>query len=88
VLQWLSSTNGIDIPPTSPDEGGPRLPPPPPPGTVRLYSWELSYFSGKIRGYLRNKVRESGGTLQFEEVNATPAVVADVLHKATQSNTV
>lgn len=60
-----------------------NLPPKPPQGQCRLYGWELSYFTGKVRGYLRYKARHS--RLQFEEIVADPAVVKDVLVPATGS---
>jgi glutathione S-transferase len=53
---------------------------------VLLFAWELSYFSGKVRGYLRYKQRAAG--LRYEEVLATPEIIAEVLAPATKSNTV
>uniref|UniRef100_A0A7S1AHU4 GST N-terminal domain-containing protein n=1 Tax=Noctiluca scintillans TaxID=2966 RepID=A0A7S1AHU4_NOCSC len=58
----------------------------PPAGTLRLFAWELSYFSGKVRAYLRYKKRFSN--LTFDEVVATPSIVKDVLVRSTQSATV
>lgn len=63
-----------------------NLPPKPPQGQCRLYGWELSYFTGKVRGYLRYKARRS--RLQFEEIVADPAVVKDILVPATGSTLV
>ncbi|CAJ1422004.1 unnamed protein product, partial [Effrenium voratum] len=63
-----------------------RLPQPPENGRLRLYGWELSYFTGKIRGYLRYKERHS--SLRFEEFVADPGVVKDVLVPATGSTLV
>ena len=58
------------------------------PGPLKLYTWELSYFSGKARGYLRHKARLCpAGQLTFEEVNATPEVCEEVLTKSTRSAT-
>ena len=81
VLQWLRSVNGVS-------SSGPSraLCKPPADGCVRLYGWELSYFSGKIRGFLRYKAQVAG--LRFDEVVATPAVISDVLFRATKSATV
>ena len=55
-------------------------------GSVRLFSWQLSYFSGKVRGYLRHKARTAG--LVIDEVIATPEVIANVLMKGSRTNTV
>ena len=60
-----------------------NLPPKPLQGQCRLYGWDLSYFTGKVRGYLRYKAR------QFEEIVADPAVVVkDILVPATGSTLV
>eukprot|EP00040_Diaphanoeca_grandis_P013949 m.70517 g.70517 ORF g.70517 m.70517 type:complete len:507 (+) comp24235_c0_seq1:287-1807(+) len=63
-----------------------RKPSPPSPGVVRLYVWDLSYFSGKVRGYVRYRNNTAG--LKFEEVIATPKILLEVLLEATGSNTV
>lgn len=59
---------------------------PPAVGCVRLFGWEHSYFSGKVRGYLRYKARVSGPN--FDEVVATPDIISHILMPATHSNTV
>ncbi len=53
----------------------------------RLFSWELSYFSGKVRAYLRYKDRmgDLGG---FEDILATPELVFGLLTPATGSGAV
>jgi glutathione S-transferase len=43
----------------------------------RLFSWEHSYFSGKARAYLRYKSRS--GSLDFEDILATPELVQGLL---------
>ena len=45
----------------------------------RLFSWELSYFSGKARAYLRYKQRMGGLEPGFEDVLATPELVQGLL---------
>jgi glutathione S-transferase len=52
----------------------------------RLFSWEHSYFSGKVRAYLRYKAH--AGALAFEDVLATPELIQGLLIPATQSNVV
>jgi len=52
----------------------------------RLFSWEHSYFSGKVRAYLRYKAH--GGALAFEDVLATPELIRGLLVPATQTNVV
>ncbi len=42
----------------------------------RLYSWEHSYFSGKVRAYLRLKQRMGALGPGFEDVLATPELIA------------
>ena len=74
-VAWIDSSAGASIPT-----------PPPREGEVRLFSWQLSYFSGKIRGYLQHKARTCG--LVVDEVTATPEVIAAVLMRATRTNTV
>ena len=37
----------------------------------RLFSWEHSYFSGKVRAYLRYKQRMGGLKPGFEDILAT-----------------
>ena len=81
VLKWLQSVNGHS------SSGSSRtLLAPPADGCVRLFGWELSYFSGKIRGFLRYKAKVAG--LRFDEVVATPGVISDVLFEATKSSAV
>eukprot|EP01084_Bolivina_argentea_P002013 3715_1 len=53
---------------------------------IRLFSWKLSYFSGKIRSYLRYKSRCDG--LRFEDINASPSIISNLLIPLTDSNTV
>ena len=48
------------------------------PFDVRLFSWQLSYFSGKVRAYLRFKAR-GADRLAFDDVNASPALVRQLL---------
>ena len=45
----------------------------------RLFSWELSYFSGKARAYLRYKQRMGGLEPGFEDILATPDLVQGLL---------
>jgi len=52
----------------------------------RLFSWEHSYFSGKTRALLRFKAH--GGALTFEDVLATPELIAGLLIPATGTNVV
>jgi glutathione S-transferase len=52
----------------------------------RLFSWEHSYFSGKTRSLLRFKAH--GGALTFEDVLATPELIAGLLIPATGTNVV
>lgn len=52
----------------------------------RLFSWEHSYFSGKVRAFLRYKAH--GGALAFEDVLATPELIQGLLIPATQTNVV
>ncbi len=56
--------------------------------TYRLFSWELSYFSGKVRAYLRYKHRMGDLSTGFEDVLATPELVAGLLTPATGSGAV
>lgn len=73
----------------------PKLSPPPNatcastgrPLDVRFFSWQLSYFSGKVRAYLRFKAR-GADRLVFDEVNASPALVAQLLVPLTHTNVV
>ena len=53
---------------------GPRVP-----STYRLFSWEHSYFSGKARAYLRFKQRAGALGPGFEDVLATPDLIANLL---------
>jgi hypothetical protein len=52
----------------------------------RLFSWEHSYFSGKVRAFLRYK--SVAGTLAFEDVLATPELIQGLLIPATGTNVV
>ncbi len=45
----------------------------------RLFSWELSYFSGKVRAYLRYKQRMGGLGPGFEDILATPELIQGLL---------
>jgi glutathione S-transferase len=56
--------------------------------TYRLFSWELSYFSGKARAYLRYKERMGDLGEGFEDILATPELVAGLLTPATGSGAV
>jgi glutathione S-transferase len=42
----------------------------------RLYSWEHSYFSGKVRAYLRFKQSQAALGSGFEDILATPDLIA------------
>lgn len=52
----------------------------------RLFSWEHSYFSGKVRACLRYKAHF--GALAYEDVLATPELIQGLLIPATQTNVV
>jgi len=54
----------------------------------RLFSWEHSYFSGKVRAYLRYKDYFSALGAGYEDILASSDLIAGVLVPATQSNTV
>jgi len=54
----------------------------------RLFSWEHSYFSGKIRAYLRYKDHFGGLGPGFEDVFATQEIIQKVLLPATGENAV
>ena len=54
----------------------------------RHYSWEHSYFSGKTRGYLRFKERAGALGPGFEDILATPDLIAGRLLVRSQSNTI
>jgi len=56
------------------------------PAPYRLFSWEHSYFSGKVRAFLRYKAH--GGALAYEDVLATPELIAGLLLPATGTNVV
>ena len=45
----------------------------------RLFSWEHSYFSGKVRAYLRHKDRASALGDGFEDILATPELIQGLL---------
>ena len=83
VLRWLMSVNSLP----SGSHANAELLPAPTPGSMRLYSWELSYFSGKIRGYLRFKARHENGP-RWSDVVATPDIIATQLFPASQSSAV
>ena len=55
-------------------------------GRYRLFSWEHSYFSGKVRAFLRYKAE--AGALAFEDVLATPELIQGLLIPATGTNVV
>jgi glutathione S-transferase len=52
----------------------------------RLFSWEHSYFSGKVRAYLRYKAHF--GALAYEDVLATPELLQGLLVPATGTSAV
>ncbi len=52
----------------------------------RLFAWNFSYFSAKIRAYLRYK--QFNGTLEYEEILASQDIIRGVLIPATGSNVV
>jgi glutathione S-transferase len=52
----------------------------------RLFSWEHSYFSGKVRAYLRYKAH--AGVLAYEDVLATPELMLGLLAPATGTTAV
>jgi glutathione S-transferase len=52
----------------------------------RLFSWEHSYFSGKVRAYLRWKAH--AGALAYEDVLATPELLRGLLLPATGTSAV
>lgn len=54
----------------------------------RLFSWEHSYFSGKARAYLRFKQRAGALGPGFEDVLATPELIAGLLLPRSGSNAV
>jgi glutathione S-transferase len=54
----------------------------------RLFSWEHSYFSGKIRAYLRFKDRMGDLGPGFEDILATPELIAGLLTPRTGSGAV
>ncbi len=54
----------------------------------RLFTWELSYFSGKVRAYLRYKERMGDLVDGFEDVLATQELIAGWLTPATGSGAV
>jgi len=56
--------------------------------TYRLFTWELSYFSGKVRAYLRYKDRMGDLSEGFEDVLATPELIFGLLTPATGSGAV
>ncbi len=58
------------------------------PNSYRLFSWEHSYFSGKVRAYLRYKDFFGALGPGYEDILASADLIAGVLVPATQSNTV
>jgi glutathione S-transferase len=54
----------------------------------RLFSWEHSYFSGKVRAYLRFKTRQGALGDGFEDILATPDLLAGLLTAKTGSSAV
>ena len=54
----------------------------------RLFSWEHSYFSGKVRAYLRYKDRLGDLGSGYEDILATPELIQGLLVPATGSNVV
>ena len=54
----------------------------------RLFSWEHSYFSGKVRAYLRYKHYFSDLGAGYEDILATPELIQGLLVPATGSNVV
>jgi glutathione S-transferase len=54
----------------------------------RLYSWEHSYFSGKVRAYLRFKQRMGALGPGFEDILATPELLAGLLARKSGSGAV
>ncbi|MCR9095975.1 MAG: glutathione S-transferase C-terminal domain-containing protein [bacterium] len=54
----------------------------------RLYSWEHSYFSGKVRAYLRLKERMGALGPGFEDILATPELIAGRLNPRSGSGAV
>ncbi|CAK0882182.1 unnamed protein product [Prorocentrum cordatum] len=96
VLAWVTSETGGLLAPTGKSgarssangsEAVRRAREPSAPGTLRLFGWELSYFSGKVRGYLRYKERVTPG-FSFDEVVASPEVIAEVLVPETHTKAV
>jgi glutathione S-transferase len=56
------------------------------PARYRLFSWEHSYFSGKVRAYLRYKAH--AGALAYEDVLGTPELLRGLLLPATGTTAV
>jgi glutathione S-transferase len=54
----------------------------------RLFSWEHSYFSGKVRAYLRYKDRLGDLGAGYEDILATPELIQGLLVPATQTNVI
>ena len=54
----------------------------------RLFSWEHSYFSGKVRAYLRYKQHFGGLGPGFEDILATQPIIQQVLVPATGESNV
>jgi glutathione S-transferase len=54
----------------------------------RLFSWEHSYFSGKVRGYLRYKDRCGALGPGYEDILATPDLLAGLLMPKSGSSAV
>ena len=54
----------------------------------RLFSWEHSYFSGKLRGYLRYKDRCQSLGDGYEDILATPDLLAGLLQPKSGSTAI
>ena len=54
----------------------------------RLFSWEHSYFSGKVRAYLRYKDRMGALGDGYEDILATPDLLAGLLTKRSGSGAI
>lgn len=83
ALAWINSVN-CERPGIGVSRGTTRLPQQD--AALIFYAWDHSYFSGKVRGYLRHKQRRCS-QLQFTEVTATPDMCR-ALSAATRSGAV
>ena len=59
-----------------------------PPARYRLFSWEHSYFSGKVRGYLRYKQAMGALGPGYEDILATPELLQGLLTQRSGSGAV